>query len=582
MNWAQLQTILWLRTRLAKNQWTRGSGLGAVIAIVVLVAAWLAGGSLFFVGLAVGKLAFKTASPLVFLFTWAGLTIAFLMFWGAGLMTELQRSETIDLQRLMHLPVLLGQLFVINYLASHFAISVILTVPAMLGLALGLALERGPAMLLLVPLALSMVFMVTAWTYCLRGWLAGLMTNPRRRRNILMGITLGFILLFQMPNLYFNVIARNQRRTAPTAATPEEAKRQLETRQAAERARFRQLAEVQRFLPPFWVSVGAQGLAEGRFGPALLGTLGCFGLGLAGLYRAYRSTVRFYLGEIGGQAPAAAPVVKPGPAAAPDRFLERQFPGVPEQSAALALATFRSLLRAPEVRMNLVTSFVVMAIMLGTMLTGRTPNLPAAAQPFVATGMAVMAVFMIFQFIGNQFGFDRAGFRALVLSPADRRLVLVGKNLAYLPLAGGFGILLLTATTIYLGLAPTIFIAAMLQFSSALCLGFTAGNLLSIMVPYRIQPGTMKPTKLPALAMLTMVFAQLLLPVALAPTFVPPLLELLWHQAGWVEWAPVNLLLSILLAAGAGALYWFTLTPLAQLLHRRETKILDLLTVEVE
>ncbi len=582
MNWAQLQTILWLRTRLAKNQWTRNSGLGAVIAIVVFVAACLVGGSLFFVGLAVGKLAFKTASPLVFLYTWAGLTAAFLMFWGTGLMTELQRTESIDLQRLMHLPVLLGQLFVINYLASHFAISVILTVPAMLGLALGLAFERGPAMLLLIPLALSMVFMVTAWTYCLRGWLAGLMSNPRRRRNILMGITLCFVLLFQMPNLYFNIFARHQRSTSPPAATPEEARRQAETRQATERARFQQLADVQPFLPPFWVSVGARGLAEGRLGPALLGMLGCFGLGLAGLHRAYRSTVRFYLGETGGQAPVAAPVAKSGPAPPPDRFLERQFPGVPEQSAALALATFRSLLRAPEVRMNLATSFMVMVIMLGSMLAGRTPSLPAVAQPFVATGMAVMAVFMIFQFIGNQFGFDRAGFRALVLSPADRRLVLLGKNLAYLPVAGGFGLLLLTATTIYLGLSPILFVAALLQFTTALCLGFTAGNLLSIVVPYRIQPGTMKPTKLPALAMLTMVVAQLLLPVALAPTFVPPLLELIWQRAGWPEWAPVNLLCSIWIATGAGALYWFTLPPLARLLHRRETQILDLLTVEVE
>ena len=144
MNWAQLQTVLWLRTRLVLNQWTRGGGLGAVLAIVMLVASGFTGGMLFFGGLAAGKFLFQTASPQVFMFTWAGLTMAFLMFWGVGLMTELQRTESIDLQRLMHLPVLLGQLFVINYLASHFALSVILTVPAMLGLALGLAWERGP------------------------------------------------------------------------------------------------------------------------------------------------------------------------------------------------------------------------------------------------------------------------------------------------------------------------------------------------------------------------------------------------------------------------------------------------------
>ena len=46
--------------------------------------------------------------------------------WLIGLIAELQRSETIDLQRLMHLPVGLGQIFVINYVASHLALSIIL------------------------------------------------------------------------------------------------------------------------------------------------------------------------------------------------------------------------------------------------------------------------------------------------------------------------------------------------------------------------------------------------------------------------------------------------------------------------
>ena len=582
MNWSQLQTILWLRTRLAKNQFTRGSGLGAVIAIVVLIATVITGASLFIGGFLVGKLAFLEAPPKTIMLTWAGLTLAFLFFWGLGLLMELQRSESIDLQRLMHLPALLGQLFVINYLASHFALSIIVTVPAMVGLALGLAFGRGPAMLLLLPLALSMVFMVTAWTYCLRGWLAGLMSNPRRRRNIVMGVTLGFIFVAQLPNLYFNLIARGNRTATPPAATPEEAKTQRDARRAVEQGRFQQVLAAQPFIPPLWVSVGAQALAEGRVGPALLGTLGCLGLGALGLRRAFRSTVRLYRGEIGGQAPVADVVPKTARAVVPDHFLEHQLPGVPEQATALALATFRSLMRAPEVRMSLATSFIVMVVMLGSFSMGRTPAIPAAAAPFIVTGMAAMAVFLVFQFLGNQFGFDRSGFRALVLAPADRRLLLLGKNLAHLPLAGGFGLLLITAATIYLGLPPTLFGAALLQFGAALCLGFTAGNLLSIMVPYRIQPGTMKPTKMPAAAMLVMIFAQFVVPFALAPTFLPPLAELLWHGAGWPDWVPVNLLLSVPLAAAAGALYWFTLTPLARLLQRRETKILDLLTVEVE
>ena len=61
----------------------------------------------------------------------------------------------------------------------------------------------------MIPLWLSMVFMVSAWTYLLRGWLATLMTNPReRRRTVVMGITAAFILISQAPNIYFNVIKR--------------------------------------------------------------------------------------------------------------------------------------------------------------------------------------------------------------------------------------------------------------------------------------------------------------------------------------------------------------------------------------
>ena len=81
-----------------------------------------------------------------------------------------------------------------------------LAVPLMVGLTLGLAVSHGPQMLLLLPLALSMVAMVSAWTYCLRGWLATMMHNPRRRRTVIMCISLTFILLSKGPNLYFNVL----------------------------------------------------------------------------------------------------------------------------------------------------------------------------------------------------------------------------------------------------------------------------------------------------------------------------------------------------------------------------------------
>jgi hypothetical protein len=585
MNWEQLKTVLWLRWRLTRNQWARSGGLGAAIAVLVGLGAFVLGGICFVGALLGAAFGLAQASPTVIMGIWFGVTAGFLFFWMIGLLTELQRSETIDLQRLMHLPVALGQMFIVNYLVSHFALSIIIVVPVMLGLGIGLVIARGPEMVLLIPLALSMVFMITAWTYCLRGWLAAMMTNPRRRRTVIMCITFTFILLSQGPNLYFNIF--QNRNAFGQSTTSEERQRQREARDTATKKMFDNLIAAQGFIPPLWVSVGARALAEGNALPALFGTLGCLGIGTLGLRRAYRSTVRFYYGETGGKAPAR---IKPAgtataavaPARTGNGFLELRLPAVPEQAVALALATFRSMLRAPEVKMAWASSSLSMVIVGAMVFLRSPPHLSDTTKPFVATGVVAFSIFMLVQFLANQFGFDRDGFRSLILSPADRRLILLGKNLASLPVGATFGAILLTLTSVWLHLPLLVFVAALFQLAAMLLIGGLVGNLLSILVPYRIQPGSMKPTKMPGLAMLVMILCQMLFPAAMAPAFAPPLAELLWRLAGWPGVVPVNLILSVLLAALAAVAYWQTLGPLGRLLQRRETKILGLVTVEVE
>ena len=581
MNWEQLKTVFWLRWRLTRNQWARGGGLGAVIAVIAGLGAFVMGGLCFVGALLSAAFGLGEVSPKIIMAIWFGVTVVFLFFWMIGLLTELQRSETIDLQRLMHLPVALGQMFVVNYVVSHFALSIIVAVPIMLGLGLGLVFARGPEMVLLVPLALSMVFMITAWTYCLRGWLATLMSNPRRRRTVIMGITFTFILLSQGPNLYFNVIHRDDFHHGRQLTTGQE------LRLTVGQERLNQLLAVRKFIPPLWLPLGAQGLAEGRVLPALLGTLGCLGIGALGLRRAYRSTVSFYYGETGGKTPAR---IKPAatataivaPAKGGSRFLELHFPAVPEQAAALALATFRSMLRAPEVKIAFGSTFLVTVIFGAMFFLRSPPHVPDTAKPFMATGSIVFSMFMLVRFFVNQFGFDRDGFRALILSPADRRFILLGKNLAGLPASALFGILLLTLTAVRLQLSLLDVIATLFQLVALLLIAGLGGNLLSILVPYRIQPGSMKPTKMPGLAMLMMFLCQLLFPAVMTPVFVPPLAGLLWRMAGWPDAVPVNLILSVLLAALAAAAYRQTLGPSGRLLQRRETKILGVVTVEVE
>ena len=586
MNRDQLKTILWLRWRLTRNQWQRAGGFGAVLAVIVAVSAVVLGAATFVGGLLGAALGLGEAKPVVVMGIWLGVTAAFLFFWLIGLVGELQRSETIDLQRLMHLPVALGQMFVINYVASHFALSIILMVPAMTGLALGLAFARGPAMLLLLPLAWSMVFMISAWTYCLRGWLATMMSNPRRRRAIIMGITLTFILVAQAPNFYFNVFGGSKLFDQPENATSEVRQRDRAARDATDNETVNQLIAVQKFIPPLWLPYGALGLAEHRVLPALLGISGCLALGVLGLRRAYRGTVKFYQGETGGQ--AAAPVVSAAatatasPAKAGKSMLELRLPIVPEQAAAVALGTFRSMLRAPEVKMAWGTTFIVTVILGASLLLRAAPTIPVAAKPFIVTGAMVFSLFMLVQFFANQFGYDRQGFRAFVLSPVDRRLILLGKNLATWPVGATFGLLLLTTMSFWLRLPILTAVAAIFQLGTLLLLGSLGGNLLSILVPFRIAAGSMKPTKMPALAMLTMVLCQFLFPVAMLPVFVPALLEWLWRLAGWPAWIPVNLILSMLLATLTAVLYWQTLGPLGRLLQRREMKILNTVTAEQE
>src|SRR6185503_44898 len=105
------------------------------------------------------------------MFVWDAVAFGVLFFSFASVMAELQRSESVDMTRLLHLPIGLKQVFVFNYLASLVSFGSILALTIVTGLATGLIISHGSVFLLAVPLGLGFVFMVTAWIYCLRGWL---------------------------------------------------------------------------------------------------------------------------------------------------------------------------------------------------------------------------------------------------------------------------------------------------------------------------------------------------------------------------------------------------------------------------
>ncbi len=257
-------------------------------------------------------------------------------------------------------------------------------------------------------------------------------------------------------------------------------------------------------------------------------------------------------------------------------------PVVPEPSAALALATLRFIQRAPEIKMALASSFISMLVLGAMFLFRAPPSLPDVAKPFIATGVAIFSTFLLIHFFANQFGFDRDGFRTLILAPVERRWILLGKNLATVSVGFLLALIPLVFLAVWLPLPPLTAAATLFQLVTLQLIACVAGNLLSITVPYRIQPGSLKPTKMPALAMLMMVFCQMLMPMVLLPVFIPSLLDLLWRHLRLPAFVPVNLIFSALMCGLAVTVYAVTLGPLGRLLHRRETRILGIVTVEVE
>jgi hypothetical protein len=583
MDWSQLRTVLWLRWRLTRNQWSRRGGrLNAVLTILAVVAGVLIGLGGCVAGVIGGAVGLARASPQVMLFVWDLIVFSFLFLWLLGLLAEIQRSETIDLGRLLHLPVSLRWIFVVNYLASHLTLSLIVFLPGALGLCAGLLLGRGWAMILLVPLVLGFVFMITAWTYCLRGWLVSLMVNKRRRRSILMGVTLAAILLGQVPNLYVNLILRHERRRAgeshsAQADDPASAQNSSSGHQRPASG----FLEAHRYVPPLWVANGAMRLAEGNVWPAVWASMALAVMGAAGLARAYRSTIRFYQGQ---EQPVEKRAAERTVRVRGKNLLERRVPGVAEETAALSLACFQSLTRAPEVKMSLVTNLIVLVIVPVAILSGGLPPPVAGdmATPFIATGAVAFTFFGLLQLMFNQFGFDRDGFRALVLLPVGRGRTLLAKNLSLAPIAFGMGGTLLVILKVLVHLPLLVFLAACFQLAATFLLLSIAGNFLSIVTPYRIGAGSLKPTKATGKTTLLIFVSHLLFPVAMVPIFLPPTLGWLCDIFGAWPAPVVNALLSLLLAALVALLYRLSLRALGDLLQRREMDILQVVSQEVE
>jgi ABC-2 type transport system permease protein len=618
VNWEQLKAFFWLRWRLHFNQMKRAGTASLVVSMIFVVGAIVAALGAFVFSLTAARGLLAAASAPVLMLVWDGVVIAFLFFWLVGLLAELQRTEHLALDKFLHLPISLTGAFLINYVGSFLSLCIIVFVPAMIGLSIALVSVRGSVMLLLFPAVAAFILMVTAVTYQFQGWLASLMANKRRRRTVIAFVTVAFMLLVQMPNLVNLTGARRSgadssftamreelaeverlrrtgqidpdryRRESANIAKKYEAVREQRSREQLENAeRIARVANA--VVPAGWLPFAVLTAAQGRVLPSILLTLGLVAIATASLMRSYRTTLRLYTGQfnsIASRPKQGAVLAESGKRASrPDTvtvgFLERQLPWLSEQASIIALTGFRSLTRAPESKMLLLTP-LVMVLVFGSMFFRGSTDPPELLRPVMAAGAITMMFMSMTQLAGNLFGFDRSGFRAFVLGFADRKDVLLGKNLALSPLAFVLAILVVLLVGFVYPMRADHLIATVVQILPMYLTFCLISNFMSIFAPMPMSSGSLRPVRPKGVMTLIQIGYVIVLPVVLGWTLAPIGLEFLFNRMGWLTSFPVYLSCIVVEAVVVLLLYKVILRWQGNMLQRREQQILEVVTVKIE
>lgn len=534
------------------------------------------------------------ADPDTLLLVWTGLGLAFLFAWTIGLLTDLQRSDAMSFKNLLHLPVSLRWVFIYNYLSSFVSFSMALFLPPMLGLCLAMVIVEGSSMLFCFLLLAGFFGIITAITYQLRGWLARLMENKRRARNIISALTLIIVLLAQAPNL-INMSMQQERiennaelrqlerlahRDGPNQA---QAQRDLEQRRNAEResdAAIRANVSLATLvLPVGWMPYGIRALILRQWIPAGLCILGMLSIAGWSLRRTYRKTLQTVVQGDGTHEPNPGAAPKESTSAnkaspAKSNFAERSVPFASPRVAAIARTSLLSFIRAPEAKLLLLSPIILLGLY-GYMLHGKDPSESLGGfSSLLSLGAIAMGMVSVLQVLQNQFGLDREGFRAYLLSPTPRREILMGKNIAIAPVGVGIGMAALVMLQCMHPMDASHFVGSCFQLGSAYLLMCLLCNALSIISPIRLKDNALKPANSNLKNALVHLLGTFLVPITLSPLVIPALAEFFLDSRGFLIFFGLHLVGLI----SSYLLYRWLVTKQGNLLHARERRILDVLT----
>jgi hypothetical protein len=473
---SQLVTLIWLKWRLLRNSLRSSKAvvnrvasiLGMVIALfLALMVALILGFAAYALSQpdALGDAFRRTAARDVS----ASASAEFIFFSMFGLIylmwatvpLSIGGGKQFDAGKLLMYPITLRKLFAVDFLSELTTLHSVFAIPAVIAICAGVAFGTGkllPALLTAIP---AIVFGVA-----LSKWLSTTIGSLLRRKRA-RGETI-VALIGAVAGLSAAIAGQ----LAPILFKHAESFRSL------------------RWTPPGAAAFLLVGSADDTIGYALAFiTLSAYGIAL--IVFTYWIARRAALGMDGRRRQKTTVV-----ADNVTGYAGWQLPLVSAELSAIVEKEARYLMRNAQVRMMALMPLILIVIRLvnsqrlGAARAAPPGSFTTYGSGLLATG-GVLYVFLILAGLScNHFAFEEGGMRALILSPVDRRKILLGKNIAITLLALIFATFLLTLNAIVfrdLDAPKLLFIS--LSFVSFAALSATMGNWLSIRFPKRMRFG---------------------------------------------------------------------------------------------
>jgi len=474
---SQLLTLIWLKWRLLRNS-LRSSKV-VVNKIASILGMLLAFSFAVIFALVLGFIAYSLAQPeglgsalqrTTARELPAGASTEFIFFSIFGIIylmwatvpLSVGGGKQFDAGKLLMYPISLRKLFAVDFVSEFTTLHSVFLVPAVLALCIGSGLGSGNLLTSLIAFVPGVLFGVA-----LSKWLSTIIGSVLRRKRArgetivaLIGAIagLGIAAVSQVAPILFRHAEtfRSLRWTPPGAAA------------------FLLMADVATDPLPYAVAFV---------------TLSAYAIVL--LIATYWIARRAALGlERRQKQKTAAPII------ADEGYSGWQIPFLPPDLSAIVEKELRYALRNAQVRMMALMPLIIILIRMvnrqrfSTTGRGFSSSFVTYGSSLLLLGGMVYVFLILAGLSSNLFAFEEGGMRTLILSPIDRRRILLGKNLVLTLIALVFSSALLILNFIlFRDTTPENLLFLALTFIIFAAISSSIGNWLSIRFPKRMKYG---------------------------------------------------------------------------------------------